>query len=359
MVENMKLPDTNKELAGNSRPARSWRSRRRLIILFVLLFCLIPVLSLFLSPSSFWENIGPRKDKVASVALDRPADLQLPALPGLPDDMLSEEDGLTLALSPEEAIALNKSVPDSEETITPARPFVVPGTVAMELSRSTAINCLTSAIYYEAAIEAERGQRAVAQVVLNRVRHPAYPNNICGVVFQGSQRSTGCQFSFTCDGSLARVPNPALWKRIQKIAADAISGTVEPSVGTATHYHTVWIVPYWAKNLDKIKTVGSHIFYRWSGYWGKRAAFTQDYSGEDLSEVEMVDAEMDVTDELNIETDPTEDEVTYVPEIDPILAPKFDTGDQTAAIADNSGLAEDTVTGTLAADNDKGTLILD
>ena len=66
------------------------------------------------------------------------------------------------------------------------------------------LQCLTEAVYYEARSESEEGQRAVAQVVLNRVRHPAYPNSVCGVVYQGSERVTGCQFSFTCDGALGR-----------------------------------------------------------------------------------------------------------------------------------------------------------
>jgi len=75
------------------------------------------------------------------------------------------------------------------------------------LDQMRALTCLTQAVYYEAASEPDGGQRAVAQVVLNRVAHPAYPKTVCGVVYQGSERSTGCQFTFTCDGALARMPN--------------------------------------------------------------------------------------------------------------------------------------------------------
>jgi len=64
------------------------------------------------------------------------------------------------------------------------------------------------------------------------------------------------------------------------IALAALAGVVEPSVGTATHYHANWVVPYWAWSLDKITAVGAHIFYRWKGYWGRRAAFTGVYAGE-------------------------------------------------------------------------------
>jgi hypothetical protein len=138
---------------------------------------------------------------------------------------------------------------------------------------------LTAAIYYEAASESEDGQRAVAQVVLNRVRHPVYPASVCGVVYQGSERTTGCQFSFTCDGSLRRTPSAYGWRRARQFAAAALSGKVFEGVGYATHYHTNWVVPYWAKTLDKTTAIGAHIFYRWKGHWGTPAAFRERYSG--------------------------------------------------------------------------------
>jgi hypothetical protein len=118
----------------------------------------------------------------------------------------------------------------------------------------------------------------VAQVVLNRVRHPAFPKSICGVVYQGSERKTGCQFTFTCDGSLARVPVPALWARARAVATAALEGSVEPAVGTATHYHANWVVPYWASSLTRSADIGAHIFYRWNGFWGTPAAFTGRYA---------------------------------------------------------------------------------
>ncbi|QGN56539.1 hypothetical protein GKE62_17560 [Novosphingobium sp. Gsoil 351] len=184
-------------------------------------------------------------------------------------------------LTPEQALAANAALPPSTEPVEPAPAFAIPKTAAGELSRESALDCLTAAVYFEAASETLEGQRAVAQVVLNRVRHPAFPKSVCGVVYQGSERRTGCQFTFTCDGSLARRPSPRAWQLATAVAAAALGGSVERSVGMATHYHTVWVVPYWADSLSKIGVVGAHIFYRWRGFWGRRTAFTGHYVGED------------------------------------------------------------------------------
>jgi hypothetical protein len=147
--------------------------------------------------------------------------------------------------------------------------------------------CLTAAVYYEAATESVDGQRAVAQVVLNRLRHPAYPNSVCGVVFQGSERSTGCQFTFTCDGALARAPHAGIWARSRAVAEAALAGSVYAPVGWATHYHTNWVVPYWSSSLTKVANVGTHIFYRWEGGWGRAPAFRDSHSGTEPSLAKM------------------------------------------------------------------------
>lgn len=156
-----------------------------------------------------------------------------------------------------------------------ARPLAARGT---SLDRGRALQCLTTAIYYEAASEPDAGQRAVAQVVLNRVAHPAWPNTVCGVVYQGSERPS-CQFSFACDGSLARRPMAVFWERARRVAADALAGQVYAPVGLATHYHTSAVRPYWAPSLSFIGTIGAHRFYRWSGAAGRPAAFVSVYSG--------------------------------------------------------------------------------
>lgn len=184
-------------------------------------------------------------------------------------------------IEPLDAAEINASIPESSEPILPARPFSIPSPAAGGSNRLAAVDCLTAAIYYEAATESITGQRAVAQVVLNRVRHPAYPNSVCGVVFQGSQRATGCQFTFTCDGSLQRRPSAAGWARARTVAAAALSGFVETAVGTATHYHAVYVVPYWSSSLTKLRTVDSHIFYRWTGSNGRPGAFVDGYANSE------------------------------------------------------------------------------
>lgn len=161
-----------------------------------------------------------------------------------------------------------------------ARPFMTP---ADGTGYAKARECLAQAVWYEAASESDGGQRAVAQVVLNRVAHPSWPGSVCGVVYQGSARSTGCQFSFTCDGSLARRAGGSSWERAQRVASEALSGKVYAPIGHATHYHTLWVNPYWAGTLDHVGTIGAHRFYRNRGKAGEKSAFTTRYTGREPS----------------------------------------------------------------------------
>jgi hypothetical protein len=165
-----------------------------------------------------------------------------------------------------------------EFTVDAARPFVLrAGTV----EHSRALKCLTDAIYYEAANEPDAGQRAVAQVILNRMRHPTYPNSVCGVIYQGSERATGCQFSYSCDGSMARIPARASWLRAQRVAAEALAGSVYAPVGMATHYHATYVYPYWAPSLTFVGTIGAHRFYSWKGSAGRPSAFFRSHAGRE------------------------------------------------------------------------------
>ncbi|MGQ0558065.1 MAG: cell wall hydrolase [Sphingosinicella sp.] len=179
-------------------------------------------------------------------------------------------------VNPFDAIAINAAIPVSSATNPAARPFVLTGSAA---DRARSLECMTAAIYYEAALEPTDGQRAVAQVILNRVRHPAYPSTVCGVVFEGARRYTGCQFSFTCDGSLRRAPMASIWDRVRAVARAALDGYVHAPVGWSTHYHANYVVPYWASRLVKSATIGAHIFYRWRGGWGRSPAFVSRYAG--------------------------------------------------------------------------------
>lgn len=145
-----------------------------------------------------------------------------------------------------------------------------------------ALNCLTSAIYYEAANEPDDGQRAVAQVVLNRVRSPLWPNTVCGVIYQGSERADyKCQFTFSCDGAMARMPAAAAWVRARRVAQDALAGKVYAPVGLATHYHTLAVRPIWSSSLQAVAVIGAHIFYRNPGFNGTPAAFSDPYLGRE------------------------------------------------------------------------------
>lgn len=159
-----------------------------------------------------------------------------------------------------------------------AAPFVLSPNSA---NYGRALKCLTDAIYYEAANEPDAGQRAVAQVILNRMRHPSYPNSVCGVIYQGSERRTGCQFSYACDGSMARVPARPAWYRAQRVAMAALAGSVYTPVGMATHYHATYVYPYWAPSLNFIGTIGAHRFYSWKGSAGAPSAFFRRYANSE------------------------------------------------------------------------------
>jgi hypothetical protein len=148
------------------------------------------------------------------------------------------------------------------------------------VERQEAIACLADAVFYEAGNEPEQGQRAVAQVVVNRVRDPNFPASVCGVVYQGFNRKTGCQFSFVCDNSIfRRPPNEAQKQAAERIAQEALDGYVEVSVGSATHYHAQYVNPYWRPTLVEIAQVGQHIFYKWPGHAGEPDALSQAYAG--------------------------------------------------------------------------------
>lgn len=188
-----------------------------------------------------------------------------------------------LDVSQDDARRINALIPFSREANPPARPFRFSGG---DLDRKRAIDCLASAGYYEAGADLE-GQRAVAQVVLNRVRHPAFPSTVCGVVYQGSERRTGCQFTFTCDGAISRAPMPWLWAKSQAIAAEAIAGQVYPKVGLSTHYHTDWVVPAWSSSLEKVANVHTHLFFRWTGGWGRPGAFKRRPSEVEPFEIKL------------------------------------------------------------------------
>lgn len=211
---------------------------------------------------------------IASTFVTPRADHGVTVAPPAPPPMVVQP------LAPEQALKVNAEIPVATGPNPAASPFLFKGGAP---ARAQAVNCLASAVYYEAGNQDADGERAVAQVVLNRVRHPAFPGSVCGVVYQGSTRLTGCQFTFTCDGSLNRRPDPDGWRRATAIAEQALAGSVFAPVGWATHYHADYVVPYWASTMAKNAIVGAHLFYRWAGGWGQPAVFAKAYLGNEPS----------------------------------------------------------------------------
>lgn len=211
------------------------------------------------------QFVAPQQDDLRSQALA--------ATPPLPPATILKP------LTREQAIAVNRTIPFAIKASALADPFTFAGD---DTSRLRSEDCLTAAVYYEAGGESVEGQEAVAQVVLNRVRHPAFPATVCGVIFQGSTLRTGCQFTFTCDGSLNRAPDRRRWAAAQAVARAALNGQIFPAVGLSTHYHANYVVPYWAVSLDKTAQIGAHLFYRWPARWGTPAAFSRRYKGAEV-----------------------------------------------------------------------------
>ncbi len=243
----------------------------------------------------------------------------------------------------------NAAMPFTSKPVPPAPPFAFSGGQT-DLSR--AVDCLAATIFYEAGNETIEGQKAVVQVVLNRARHPAFPKSVCGVVFQGEERSTGCQFSYTCDGSLARKPSDEQWERFRAIGQAMLAGEVYLPVGSATHYHTDWVLPSWSPKLEKIRAEGTHLFFRWPGFWGspkalrggligvepiipKMAALSPAHRGvgtglQDLDLSELVIAEMALPEFSNM---------VALPEIAPVATVSIDRNQSQFII--NVGASED------------------
>jgi hypothetical protein len=201
----------------------------------------------------------PPRQMLQRLALDVPRDVA-ESLPALEDAAMNSTATLAISAAPPFLGFSNTRTPDDA---------------------NRALDCLTAAIYYEARSQSDDGQRAVAQVVLNRVRDRAFPSSVCGVVYQGSTRATGCQFSFTCDGSMAYRRNERSWDHARTIAEQALAGAVYAPVGSATFYHANYVSPWWASSMDKVATIGAHIFYRWRSGLENALAFRQPYSGSE------------------------------------------------------------------------------
>lgn len=249
---------------GNVPGTRSKRDFAPALALVGLL--LLPFLFLGLFHQTPHSPVHDREAAVKQV-------LPLPAVPDLP---ATGEDTVILSqLAADDAQARNAAVGFAAAGPGKATPFSFRGSSA---DRARARDCLALAGMAEAG-GGDGDQRAVMQVILNRVRHPAFAKTVCGVVFEGSQRPTGCQFSFTCDGSLARRYSDAAWRAARARADEMLAGAIDATVGNATHFHANYVYPWWSDKLDKVAQVGPHIFFRWRGFWGTRNALSARYGG--------------------------------------------------------------------------------
>jgi spore germination cell wall hydrolase CwlJ-like protein len=142
-----------------------------------------------------------------------------------------------------------------------------PFRLANPVDTASDLNCLTAAVYYESRGESREGQAAVAQVVLNRVRNPAFPKTVCGVVYQGAAAHS-CQFSFACDGQMGARHEAGAWDRARDVAGRALGGYVMGQVGGATHFHVASLGAVWNGSMVEVARVGQHIFYGFGGHRG-------------------------------------------------------------------------------------------
>jgi hypothetical protein len=174
------------------------------------------------------------------------ADIKLSALES--GDSQADEGGETIA-----------SKNDSELSRTPALRLGLIGKQRLQAEK-----CLADAVYFEARGEPEKGQEAVAQVVMNRVFSGFYPNNVCGVVYQNAARHLACQFTFACEGKdLNKIDEPDMWEQAKRIAKDTLDGRIWlTEVGHATHYHAYWVHPSWVHEMTRLYQLGVHTFYR-------------------------------------------------------------------------------------------------
>lgn len=251
---------------------------RQATLAWVLLLVLLALGAGIAAIAYFAAVADPDTDGAAAarrVALHAPGRaVQGPALPPPPP----VEPVKLLDVSRETAEKLNAAMPFSRDPNPPAAALDLQ---LAPMDEALAVDCLAAAVWYEAGDDMV-GQQAVAQVVLNRMRHRAFPKTVCGVVFQGAERNTGCQFSFACDGSMTRrAPGAAAWGRARTAAMTAMHGLVFGSVGWATHYHTDWVVPNWNSDVEKIAQVGTHLFFRWPGANGRAIAFRNAHGGSE------------------------------------------------------------------------------
>jgi spore germination cell wall hydrolase CwlJ-like protein len=262
----------NPRALSAKRPGKARRKRKLILLITVFVLFALAIFGVGAALYLLFVADGrqPRSHAMPAAQLAERAQSAAPATP-VPEPPANE----FMAVSRDTARAMNERIPFSKAPVPAASP------VMLHLGGdddARAVDCLAAAAWYEAG-DSMTGQQAVIQVVLNRMRHAIFPKTVCGVVFEGSERPTGCQFSFTCDGSLHRIPSSLEWTRARGAAVVAMHGLVFAPVGYATHYHTNWVVPKWNTTVDKVARVETQLFYRWPGTMGQPRAFTGQHQG--------------------------------------------------------------------------------
>lgn len=172
-------------------------------------------------------------------------------------DALSDAQKVALATGPSAPARGDKSAPQMEYT---AAWLLAQPDPQAKSAGDVQWQCLTEALYFESRGEKVEGQFAVAEVILNRVDSPAYPNTICGVIDQGNAR--GCQFSYNCDGKPELIRDDLAADLAARIARVMIDGAPRLLTEGATHFHTDAVNPRWSNVFEQTASIGRHMFYR-------------------------------------------------------------------------------------------------
>lgn len=227
------------------------------------------------SPSVFPDLASARRLAAAALLVAAAAPQVALAEDGVAQGDLSALGSATARIGPASTPLFVRSAPEPDvaAAYNPLSAYVPPPASQLDVgsfsaaatSQSRALDCLTMAIAYEAGQEPIAGQQAVAQVILNRTRVPRFPGSVCGVVFEGAQRTTGCQFTFTCDGSIRRRLRETTLQTARMAALSVLNGQAPDRVNGATHYHANYVNPYWAYTGTRVAQIGAHIFYRMPG----------------------------------------------------------------------------------------------
>jgi len=256
---------TSQEFRGPNRTAKTSRER------------IIP------DPAEFSKGFEGIRTQIAALRAAPPAinptdatrlatapqpDVPAVAVAALDADASAALDAINALATPDQVVPMPMSTPTQLAYARENAPIAERETPPHVLVGAKEMECLATAIYFEARGESYRGQAAVAQVVMNRTKHRLYPSTICGVVFQNQHKRNACQFSFACDGIPERINDRRAWAQAEEIAQEIVDNKLYlTEVADATHYHATYVYPHWAPKMTKVSKVGLHVFYKFKRGW--------------------------------------------------------------------------------------------